>query len=359
MQFLSEKENGEPLTGLDLIFQVMKELLPKVTLVAGFGVQRIQQKDREWSRGSEIAGAVGVDIGRERDRGLLLGHFRERRFLKGKSSQLLRLAVFKDGKILSCQVCDRAGLVGGNYADKNHSRVGANGRDGDLRKGCLSPHERCGKYQREDRQLPQTSLPSTVTCSKELQVYLRPQAYPRQGNLVGPALRSSIPAVLFQFGEERLVERARIAGGDVLTNVIVLAHAGDLRADGRMRQNEAQRHIRQGHSRRQNLFQLVDALESVGQVLGAKISRAPVVFGESSFGSHLAAEAAFIERHAGDYADVEFLANGEQFVLGCLVEDVVDDLYDIDQSGTESFDSVLRLPAVDTQTEVANPAVAL
>ena len=58
-----------------------------------------------------------------------------------------------------------------------------------------------------------------------------------------------------------------------------------------------------------------------------EISRAPIVLGEAGFERHLAAEAAFIEGDAGDDSDIEFLADGEEFVLGSLVEDVVDHLH--------------------------------
>ena len=70
-------------------------------------------------------------------------------------------------------------------------------------------------------------------------------ARPRFQFLVGPALRGAVPAMFLQFCEQALVERAGVAGGDVLADVLGLSHAGDLRADRGMRQDEAQCHLRQ------------------------------------------------------------------------------------------------------------------
>src|ERR1700722_3075690 len=65
---------------------------------------------------------------------------------------------------------------------------------------------------------------------------------------IRPALRSAVPAVFFQFSQQGLVERARVTG-NVLAHVVQLAHPRDRSTHRGMRQNKAQRHLRQSHSR--------------------------------------------------------------------------------------------------------------
>src|SRR6202790_1153393 len=178
-------------------------------------------------------------------------------------------------------------------------------------------------------------------------------------NLVRPALRSAIPSMLLQFREQIPVERPGVTGRNVLSHVLRLAHAGNGRAHGGMRQDEAQRHLRQRHSGGKNFFQFVDALDRLGEIFRTEISGAPVVFGKGGLERHLAAQAAFVEWDAGDYAYVKFLADGKKFVFRGLIEDVVDHLHRIHQAGAECPNAILRLPAVDAQAEEADCLVAL
>src|SRR4030088_950581 len=121
--------------------------------------------------------------------------------------------------------------------------------------------------------------------------------------------------MFFQLCEQRIIKRPGIAGGDVLTYVLWLPHPSDESADCGMGQDEAQSHLGKSHSCRQNLFQLVDPLDRIAQVLWTEVPGTPIVFGEASFEGHLAAQAAFVKRDAGNDADVEFLADREKFVL--------------------------------------------
>jgi hypothetical protein len=52
-----------------------------------------------------------------------------------------------------------------------------------------------------------------------------------------------------------------------------------------------------------------------------------IVLGEPAVGLHRAGQAALVERHAGDHADVVLPAGVEELVPGRLVEHVVDHLH--------------------------------
>jgi len=152
----------------------------------------------------------------------------------------------------------------------------------------------------------------------------------RKTALIRPVLGLAVPAMFFQFGEQGGIEGAGVTGGDVLANVFRAAHADDCRAHCGMRQDEAQGHFRKRQAGGDDFLELVNALNCVREIFWAEISRAPIVFGETGFEGHLAAETAFVERDARDHADVEFLAEREKFVLGRLIEDVVDHLHGVD-----------------------------
>jgi hypothetical protein len=62
----------------------------------------------------------------------------------------------------------------------------------------------------------------------------------REITSIRPALRLAVPAMFFQFGEQAGIERAGVAGGDVLAHVFRVAHAHDRGAHRGMRQDEAQ-----------------------------------------------------------------------------------------------------------------------
>ena len=103
-------------------------------------------------------------------------------------------------------------------------------------------------------------------------------------------------------------------------------------------------------------FSLSTRLIVFARFSGPKYPARQSSFGKRGFQRHLAAEAAFIQRHAGNHPHIQFLANGKQLIFRRLVEDVVDHLHHIDQSGMQRLDAVLRLPAVDAQSKEANPS---
>src|SRR5580704_3376900 len=135
-------------------------------------------------------------------------------------------------------------------------------------------------------------------------VRIRPQPI----NSIRPALRLAVPAMMLQFIEQAGIERSSVTGGDVLAHMLRVAHADDGGADRGMRQNKAQRHFRKRHSRGKDFFELVNAPNRVRQILWSEVESAPIVFWEAGFKSHLAAEAAFVERHARDHPNIELLA---------------------------------------------------
>ena len=136
--------------------------------------------------------------------------------------------------------------------------------------------------------------------------------------------------MFLQFFEQACIERAGVTGGDVLADVFRVAHADDCGTDGGVRQDEAQRHFWQGHASGDDFLEFVYALNCVGEIFRTEVTGAPIVFWETGFERHLAAEAAFVEGDAGNDADVEFLTKREEFIFGRLVEDVVDHLDDVD-----------------------------
>ena len=85
----------------------------------------------------------------------------------------------------------------------------------------------------------------------------------------------------------------------------------------------------------------------------------PIALRKACFQRHLSAQAAFIEGHACNHADVHFLAERKQFVFRCLIKDVVDDLHRIDQPRANCFQAIPRLPPVQAQTEGSDDPVLL
>src|SRR5271166_3508625 len=168
---------------------------------------------------------------------------------------------------------------------------------------------------------------------------------------VGPGRRLAVPAVLAEFGDQGGAERTLVAVGDIRFYMLGVAHSDNRRADSWIRQNEANRHLGKSHALREYVFESLDPRNRWNKVFRSEIAAAPVAFREAGVGSHVATEAALVERDAGDYSDVHLAAEREEFVFGRLVEDVVDDLNGVHQSGADGFDSVPRLPAVQAETE--------
>jgi len=75
-----------------------------------------------------------------------------------------------------------------------------------------------------------------------------------------------------------------------------------------MRQHEAQRQLRKGHSRRQDLFELVHAFHGVGEILRIEVARSPVSVWELCVLAHFSTQAPFVERYPDNNADVQLLA---------------------------------------------------
>src|SRR5215469_10787982 len=90
-----------------------------------------------------------------------------------------------------------------------------------------------------------------------------------------------------------------------------------------------------------------------------EIARAPILLRKSCLHGQLAAQPALVERHPGDHPNVHLTANGKQLVFWSLVEDVVDDLYGVNQTSADGLDSVFRLPTVQAESKRRDQAVAL
>ncbi len=65
-------------------------------------------------------------------------------------------------------------------------------------------------------------------------------------------------------------------------------------------------------------------------------------------------EAAFIEGHAGEHANVEIAAEGEEVFLRALIEDVIDDLHGVDEAGADDAQGGIGLMVVDGDADGAD-----
>ena len=130
-----------------------------------------------------------------------------------------------------------------------------------------------------------------------------------------------------------------------------LPHAGNECAYLRAAENKTQGHFRQRHPGRHQFFQSVSALDAGNQILWSEINISPVAFGPFAVFGELAGQSAFVERHPRDYRHVHFGAGGKQFVLGILIEYVVNHLHRIDQSTAHRAHSIPRLPAIDADAD--------
>src|SRR5260370_14868874 len=114
-----------------------------------------------------------------------------------------------------------------------------------------------------------------------------------------------------------------------------------------------------GHWTRKQFLEVVDALMRSVQVFCVKVLGTPVAFWEFCFWSELSAQAPLIQGNSGNDSYIQLLANREEFILRGLIEDVVNHLYRIHESGAKSAYSVLRLPAIQTYSKGANDSVTL
>ena len=81
---------------------------------------------------------------------------------------------------------------------------------------------------------------------------------------------------------------------------------------------------------------------------------AEVALGEDRVGVDATGEGAFVEGDAGEDSGVVFQAGIEKLALGRLVEDVVDDLHGVYESGFDDAEGSFRLVVVDGDTYEAD-----
>src|SRR6185437_795407 len=101
----------------------------------------------------------------------------------------------------------------------------------------------------------------------------------------------------------------------------------------------------------QKLLQNVGALHTRNQVIGNEVNIAPIPFGPGTFLGERAGKRSFIEWHSRDYRRVCLLTCRKQLVFRILIEDVVDHLDGIDLAGSDSAQTVPRLPTVQTNSD--------
>src|SRR4051812_12263857 len=142
-----------------------------------------------------------------------------------------------------------------------------------------------------------------------------------------------------------------MTGRDVGADMVWLAHPDDGSGDNRIRKNKTQSKLRKGHARVKKLLELFNTLDSSLQVCGIEIIRAPIASRKCGLLSQLSAEAAFVERHAGNDTDIKLFAHRKQFIFRSLVKDVVDDLNGVDQSRLDGGDAIGRFPAIQAYAE--------
>ncbi len=98
----------------------------------------------------------------------------------------------------------------------------------------------------------------------------------------------------------------------------------------------------------------IGMIHARGQILGHEVVVAPIAIGPACRFGERAGQRTLVERHTGDHADVQLLAEREQLVLWRLVKDVIDHLDGIDVAGAQGFERVPRLPAIDADANAAD-----
>jgi hypothetical protein len=155
-------------------------------------------------------------------------------------------------------------------------------------------------------------------------------------------------------------QASSITDRHVALHVAHAAHPGDHRGHGRLGEHEAQR--RGGHVVNvdaQVVHDRIDAVLHLLLAIAAEVLVAKVALGEGAVGPDAAGEAALVERHAHDHADV-VLAHGGEEPLECrLVEDVVDHLHGVRDAALDDPERAVGLVVVDRDAEEADLALLL
>ena len=156
-------------------------------------------------------------------------------------------------------------------------------------------------------------------------------------------------------GEDGGVEGAEIGDAHAAFDGFDAAHAGDDGGDGGVGDAEAEGDFGEragdgGEIGAEGGDALDDLLLAVAaEIFGAEFGGIEDgVFGDGS------GEAAFIEGDAGEDADVEIAAEGEEVFLRALIEDVIDDLHGVDEAGADDAQGGIGLMIVDGDTDSAD-----
>src|SRR5690606_34505068 len=87
------------------------------------------------------------------------------------------------------------------------------------------------------------------------------------------------------------------------------------------------------------------------EVLRAEVEVAPVPLRPGALPRQVAGQRPLVERNPSDHRHVQLAAHRKQLVLRCLIEDVVDHLDSVDESGPDRIDAVPWLPPVEAQAD--------
>src|SRR5918999_5557407 len=186
----------------------------------------------------------------------------------------------------------------------------------------------------------------------------------RMARSMAAARASAVEVALPAVGVEPLDLLARqpaaVARGGVALDVADRAHARDHGRDRVVGEHVAQGGLGDPLARDPEVVD--DRLHAVGDLLLAvavEVAGAEVALGELAVGVDRAGQAALVERHPREHADVVLLDCGEQLVLRALVEDVVDHLDGVGEAGAHELQGGGRLVVVDRDPEVADLALLL
>ena len=128
-----------------------------------------------------------------------------------------------------------------------------------------------------------------------------------------------------------------------------------------MRQAETDRDVRQVARvfEAEIANQRVDVLRHLLLSVAAEIKVAEIAFGENCVFVNAAGERPFVQRHAGEDADIVVDAGGKQILLRRLIEDVVDHLHGIDQARLNDAEPRIRFMVIEGHSEGPNLSLPL